>query len=77
MVLNKNKSKTIFAVCLTKVQRVKYLNGFLRKLMMLIFLGSEIYVKFSLEKRIDHLEENLFSCGQERIDHLKKKNYGE
>jgi hypothetical protein len=37
-------------VCLTKVQKVKYLNGILRKLIMLTFLGLKIFFQLFLNK---------------------------
>jgi hypothetical protein len=56
---------------------VKYLNGVLRKLVMLIFLGIENFLsnfpKENLNVWFSMLEEILIFCGRERIENFWKK----
>jgi hypothetical protein len=56
-----------------KNQRVKYPNGVLRKLIMLIFLGMKILSNLliqNLDVSFSMLKENLIFHRQERIDHF-------
>jgi hypothetical protein len=64
-------------MCLIKVQRVKYLNGVFRKLIMLIFLGlktfCQIFPKENLDVCFSLLEENFDIPWASTNRNLKKK----